>query len=293
MLSLLRNSRIISRLRNSKEQGMGAVRHDGVRVVVVIVSMVLAIVGSAFGSGAFGGQPIQQASGGALAADSTLLAPGVGAFQIWSVIYLGLAAYAVLQALPSRRASARHRRIGWLAAASMLLNAAWIISVQLDLLDLLDLLVLSVPVIVALLAVLIAIVLRLGPVDGPAERIVTDGTFGIYLGWVTIATVANVTAVLKAAGFSGLELPADGWAVAVLVVAAAIGVLTAARDGARVSPALALAWGLAWIAVARSAAAPESAPVAVAAAVAAVVVLAAPLALRFRGVQAGRGVRTA
>ncbi|RIX30607.1 TspO/MBR family protein [Amnibacterium setariae] len=262
-------------------------RRDTVRVVVVIVSMVLAIVGSAFGSGAFGGQPIQDASGGALAADSTLLAPGTGAFQIWSVIYLGLAAHAVLQALPSRRTAARHRRIGWLAAASMLLNAAWIISVQLDLLAL------SVPVIVALLVVLIAIVLRLGPAEGAAERIVTDGTFGLYLGWVTIATVANVTAVLTAAGFTGAGLPADAWAVAVLVVAAAIGVLTAVRDGARTTPALALAWGLAWIAVARSTAAPESTPVAVAAAVAAVVVLLAPLALRLRGVPTRRPLGTA
>jgi hypothetical protein len=262
-------------------------RRDTVRVVVVIVSMVLAIVGSAFGSGAFGGQPIQDASGGALAADSTLLAPGTGAFQIWSVVYLGLVAYAVLQALPSRRAAARHRRIGWLAAASMLLNAAWIISVQLDLLAL------SVPVIVALLVVLIAIVLRLGPAEGAVERIVTDGTFGLYLGWVTIATVANATAVLKAAGFTGAGLPAEAWAVAVLVVAAVIGVLTAARDGARITPALALAWGLAWIAVARSTAAPESTPVAVAAAVAALVVLLAPLALRLRGVPARRPLRTA
>jgi hypothetical protein len=262
-------------------------RRDTVRVVVVIVSMVLAIVGSAFGSGAFGGRPIQEASGGALAADSTLLAPGVGAFQIWSVIYLGLVAYAVLQALPSRRASARHRRIGWPAAASMLLNAAWIISVQLDLLAL------SVPVIVALLAVLIAIVLRLGPTEGTAERVVTDGTFGLYLGWVTIATVADVAAVLNAAGFRGLGLPADGWAVAVLVVAAAIGVLTALRTGARIAPALALAWGLAWIAIARSTAAPESAPVAIAAAVAAAVVLAAPVAMRLRGAPARRALRTA
>ncbi|GAA2752169.1 TspO/MBR family protein [Amnibacterium kyonggiense] len=263
------------------------IRRDTVRVPVVIVSMVLAIVGSAFGSGAFGGTPIQDASGGALAADSTLLAPGVGAFQIWSVIYLGLVAYAVLQALPSRRASARHRRIGRLAAASMLLNAAWILSVQFDLLAL------SVPVIVALLAVLVAIVLRLGPAEGVAERVITDGTFGLYLGWVTIATVANIAAVLKAAGFTGAGLPADVWAVAVLVVAAAIGVLTALRDGARITPAVALAWGLAWIAIARSTAAPESTPVAVAAAIAAVVVLAAPLALRLRGVPTRRAVRTA
>ena len=251
-------------------------RSDRVRQVVVVVSVVLAIVGAAVGSGAFGGTPIQDAAGGALAADATLLAPGTGAFQIWSVIYLGLIGYAVLQALPSQAPRARHRRVGWLAAASMLLNAAWILSIQAGLLAL------SVPVIVALLAVLVAIVLRLGPAKGWADRVLGDGAFGLYLGWVTIATVANVTALLQQAGFTGLGLAPEGWAIAVLVAATLIGVGTATRDGARFGPALSLAWGLAWIAVARASGAPESAPITIAAAAAAVVVLAAPAILRTR-----------
>ena len=166
---------------------------DRVRQVVVIVSMVLALVGSAIGSGAFGGVAIQDASGGALSADSTLLAPGTSAFSIWSVIYTGLLAYAVFQALPKQAARDRHRRIGWLAAASLLLNAAWILSVQAGLLAL------SVPVIAALLVVLVAIVLRLGRAGGLVDRVVVDGVFGLYLGWVAIATVANVAAVLQQA----------------------------------------------------------------------------------------------
>ena len=167
---------------------------DRVRQVVVVVSVVLAIVGSAIGSGAFGGTAIQDAAGGALAADATLLAPGTGAFQIWSAVYLGLVAYAVLQALPTQATRDRHRRIGWLAAASMLLNAAWILSIQAGLLAL------SVSVIAALVVVLVLIVLRLGRAESTVDRIVGDGTFGLYLGWVTIATVANVTALLQQAG---------------------------------------------------------------------------------------------
>lgn len=266
---------------------MATTGRDRARIVVVIVSVVLAIVGSAIGSGAFGGTAIQDAAGGTLAADATVLAPGTGAFQIWSVVYLGLVAYAVLQALPSRRTAERHRRIGWLAAASMLLNAAWILSIQAGLL------LLSVPVIVALLAVLIAIVLRLGRAEGIAERVIGDGTFGLYLGWVTIATVANVTALLQQAGFTGFGLAPVGWAVAVLLVAVLLGVGTALRDGARIAPALALAWGLAWIAIARSTAEPQSGPIAVAAAVAAVVVLLVPVAMRLRHRSTRVGVRAA
>ena len=92
---------------------------------------------------------MQDAAGGALAADATLVAPGTGAFAIWTLIYLGLLAYAVWQFLPAQRTAARHRRLGYPIAASLLLNGAWILSVQFDRLGL------SVPIIVALLVVLV------------------------------------------------------------------------------------------------------------------------------------------
>ena len=256
---------------------MDAGMWDRARQVAVVGSAVLALAGSAVGSGAFGGTPIQDAAGGALAADATLLAPGTGAFQIWGVIYLGLIAYAVHQALPGQAARTRHRRVGWPAAASMLLNAAWILAVQAGAL------LLSVPVIAALLAVLVAIVLRLGPAGSVADRLIGDGSFGLYLGWVAIATVADITALLQQADFEGLGLDPAAWAVGVLAAAALIGVAASRGDGARLAPAVALAWGLAWIAVARGTGEPRSAPVAAAAAAAAVVVLAAPAVLRLRG----------
>lgn len=73
---------------------------DTVRQVVVVVSAVVAILGSFIGSGAAGGVPIQDAAGGALSASATPIAPAVPAFSIWSIIYLGLVAYAVWQLLP-------------------------------------------------------------------------------------------------------------------------------------------------------------------------------------------------
>ena len=69
---------------------------DLARQLTVAASAVLAVIGSFIGSGAAGGQPVQDAAGGALAADATLIAPGAGAFGIWTVIYLGLLAYAMM-----------------------------------------------------------------------------------------------------------------------------------------------------------------------------------------------------
>src|SRR3712207_5999999 len=165
-------------------------RPDVVRQAGVLVLAVLATLAAAVGSGAFGGTPIDEAADGALSASATPVAPGSPAFSIWSVIYTGLLAYAVWQALPVQRTDRRQRRTGWLAALSMLLNAALIAVVQAGGLWP------SVLVIVALLVVLVA-VLRVCLAIPPRTRVealLVDGTFGLYLGWVTIATIANVAA---------------------------------------------------------------------------------------------------
>ncbi len=249
---------------------------DIVRQGVVVASTVVAIIGSFIGSGAAGGTPIQQAAGGALSATGTPVAPDGPAFSIWSVIYLGLVAYAVWQFLPAQASAERHRRLGYWVAASLLLNAAWILSVQFDLLAL------SLPVIVALLAVLartFALCLRYRP-TGRLDAVITDGTMGLYLGWVSIATAANAAALLTAAGFTGFGLSPNLWAVLVIAVAAAVGVLIAIGGSGRVAPALSLAWGLAWIAVGRLTGGLISTPAAIAAIIAVVIVLGSALALR-------------
>jgi hypothetical protein len=251
---------------------------DLVRQLVVAGSAVAAVVGAFVGSGAAGGTPIQDAAGGALSASATPVAPDGPAFSIWSVIYLGLIAYAVWQLLPMQSSAERHRRLGYWVAASLLLNAAWILSVQFGLLAL------SVPIIVALLVVLVRcflLCLSLRP-TGPVDAVVTDGTLGLYLGWVTIATAANAAAVLDAAGFRGFGISDDAWAVVVIAVAAAVGVLTAVRGRGRLAPAIGLTWGLAWVAVGRLAGELVSVPAAVAAIAAVLIVLGVALAMRLR-----------
>ena len=203
----------------------GRVRDGGDRgrQIVVAVSAAVAVVGTAFGVGAFGGTPIAEAGGGALSADATLIAPASPAFSIWTPIYAGLVGYAVWQLAGSRRADPRQRRVGWLVAATMLLNAGWILTAQAGAIWG------SVAVIAVLLLALVALYARVLP-TGPASRteaLLLDGTIGVYLGWVSIATVANVAAALVDAGAGGLLLGETAWAVILLVVAAAIGAAVA------------------------------------------------------------------
>lgn len=107
----------------------GPTRHDRIRQVAVVVSEIACVIGTLFGVGVLGTR-VEESSGGSLAADATLIAPAVPAFSMWSVIYLGLAAYTVWQVLPAQANAPRARATGWLAAASMVLNAAWLLVTQ-------------------------------------------------------------------------------------------------------------------------------------------------------------------
>ncbi|MER7073290.1 TspO/MBR family protein [Terrabacter sp. NPDC000476] len=249
---------------------------DQARRVVVVAAEIFCVVGTLFGIGVLGTR-VEEAAGGALAATATLVAPAGPAFSIWSVIYLGLLAYAVWQALPANAVRERVRRTGWLAAASMVLNAAWLLVTQQGWIWA------SVVVIVALALTLGVLLRRLTtePASSTLERVVVDATFGLYLGWVAVATCANVTAALAD---SGVDLGSVGnqvAAVVVVAVAAVLGAVFAQQLGGRWTVAAAMAWGLAWIAVGRLGDEPRSVATGLAAAVAAVVVLAA--AARWRG----------
>lgn len=241
-----------------------ATRGDRVRQAVVTVAGVACVTGTLIGTGVVG-TPVADTAGGALSDDATLLAPAGPAFSIWSVIYAGLAAYVVWQWLPGRATSPRLRATGWLAAASMVLNAGWLLVTQQDQVWA------SVVVIVALLAVLVALVRRLAedPATSKVEVVAVDGTFGLYLGWVAVATCANVAAALAS---DDVTLPALPSALVVVLVASA-GVAMSWAFGGRWAVAAAIAWGLGWLAHGRVSESPESTPVAVVATVAAVVVV--------------------
>lgn len=242
--------------------------------IITLLGTAAAIVAAFIGSGALGGTPIAEAAGGVLSADATPVAPAGSAFSIWSVIYLGLAAYAIWQLTPVARRSARQAALRPWALASVLLNAAWVWSVQLELI------LGSVIVIVLLLAVLIRIMFILGAprIGGVPETVVTDGTFGLYLGWVSVAFLANTYAWLASAGVDVVtEVP---FGIVGIIVAAAVGVATALISGGRIPPALATSWGLAWVAYGRTAGEHESAALAWTAAIASVVVVVVALVRR-------------
>lgn len=258
------------------DRSAGPDRSDTLRQGAVALSAVIGVAVAFLGSGAVVGTPVAEVADGALSAEATLVAPGGSAFSIWSVIYVGLLALAVLQLLPNRATDPRQRRTGWLVAASLLLNAAWILVVQAEWIAV------SVVVIAVLLVVLVLTLVRLHG-SRPAsvvDAVLLDGTMGLYLGWICIATVANVAAALVHHDVEATGSTATAWAVTVLVIAGLVGVLLAVTLRGPVAPALALAWGLTWVAVARATDQPESGVASFVAASAAGITLASMLAMR-------------
>ncbi|GAA1337622.1 hypothetical protein GCM10009611_04190 [Arthrobacter roseus] len=221
---------------------------DAWRRWTVTICLLVCIVGSMIGVGVFGGPGIAEAADGAFAPDATLLAPASSAFSIWSVIYIGLIVYTVHQWLPSQRTSKRHRGIGWWVAASMILNCGWILSAQAGWIGF------SLVVMGALLTVLI-VVLRQMNVYPSFSRLQTwavDVPFGLYLGWIIVASAGNMATWLSTTGWNLFDWGATVWSVIALTVLL-FGGSVAASTGkrGRLSVAIAISWGLAWLIVQR------------------------------------------
>lgn len=245
------------------------------RQIALALSALVGVVGVLFGTGALGTR-VEESAGGRLSAEATLIAPAGPAFSIWSLIYAGLIGFVIWHGFPSVAARPRVRSVVWPAAASLLLNAAWLLVTQVGWLEVS---VLVIAALVAVLGVLMARLNRSAPEDR-VEAVLLDGTFGLYLGWTCVATCANIAATLVGRGAPDSGSVAQAATVVVLVVVVALGWFLALRLGGRYAVAAAMAWGLAWVAVGRLALEPRSLLIGLVAAVAAVLVLAAAVVIR-------------
>jgi translocator protein len=139
-------------------------------------------------------------------------------FGIWGLIYTGLTAYTVYQALPGQRANPRLRRIGWLFVLSCAANIAWLLLWHYGFYR-------------ATLAAMIVILLSLALIfarlagSGPAparENWLVDGPFRVYLGWIAVATLVNASVALYNAGWGGAGLSDAGWTAILLGLGAVL-----------------------------------------------------------------------
>jgi translocator protein len=146
----------------------------------------------------------------------TLITPAGYVFAIWGIIYILLGVFLVYQALPSQKDKPFQKQVSVLFILTSVFNIVWLFFWQNELLPV------SVAVIIAFLASLIAIYLRLNigkPNVDLKEKLCVHVPFSVYLGWVTIATIANITVTLVSVGWDGFGLSLKTWAIFVLAVA--------------------------------------------------------------------------
>jgi hypothetical protein len=178
-------------------------------------------------------------------ANFSLVTPAGYVFAIWGVIYLLLGIFVVYQALPGQKGKDYLDKIGWLFVLSSIVNIAWLFVWQFEYL------LISVLLMFALLATLIAIYLRLDIGKSTAdlrEKLAVHLPFSVYLGWITVATIANVAAMLVSYNWDGFRISPSIWAVVMVVVALVITLLMLAtrKD---IAYALVIVWALIGIAL--------------------------------------------
>ncbi|MGV0849086.1 TspO/MBR family protein [Mycolicibacterium phlei] len=194
------------------------------------------------------GLPINgQTTGDVTRPFEVFFSPAPYVFAIWGVIYLGLIAYSgylIAAAVRGRADSgAAHRIAPWylLTAAA---NCCWLFAWHYN----------QFPLSMLLMAVLLGaliVIYRLQasrPARSALELWTVHIPFRVYLGWISVATIANATITLDDGGWSGFGLSEPTWGVIMVIVAAALGVVMLLRHNDIAYP-LVIIWALVGVAV--------------------------------------------
>jgi len=182
-----------------------------------------------------------------------LFVPSGLTFSIWSVIYVLLLLFVAYQIRGSASRDAQDSacldKIGWFFVASSVFNIAWIFAWHYELVPL------SLIFMLLLLVSLLVIYLRLEIGESQKsislkKKLFYQVPFSVYLGWITVATIANVTAVLVWAGAEPYTESAVVWTVVVIMVATLIATLVLWTRG-DIAYGLVVVWALVGIVIKR------------------------------------------
>ncbi len=154
---------------------------------------------------------------------ANLFAPIGFTFSIWGVIYFLLFAYLLYYLISPKRDI--FGRVNKYFAINMLANSLWILAWHYDYISI----SLFLMIVILITLIKIADILRKEKLNFKDKLLIKFG-FSLYFGWITVATVANVTVLLVANNFSGLGLSEALWTIIVLIIALAIGLIRGFYD---------------------------------------------------------------
>ncbi|MFC1965846.1 hypothetical protein ACFLWI_02715 [Chloroflexota bacterium] len=194
------------------------------RLLTLSILNLIGFLGTVVVNGLANALPLNNKTTGELSDQyPNLFVPAGLTFSIWGVIYILLAIFVIYGLIISVKNNTQKtafiENIGILFFISSLANIGWIFAWHYEILPL------SLVLMLIILGSLITIYLRLriGKSDSTlSERYLVHLPFSVYLGWITIATIANVTALLVDINWNTFGLGEQFWAVAVIIVGIAI-----------------------------------------------------------------------
>lgn len=228
---------------NTASQGLALATHRNglIRVAAVALAAISMIVMNIIAVTA----PLAGNDTGAISdAFPVLVTPAGYAFSIWSLIYTGVIAYTIYQALPKNWDNPRLKAISWFFVLSCVLNISWLfvwhfLAGRTENPSILP----SLIVMLALLGTLIMIYNTLETGKSKVhwlEHYCVRAPFSIYLGWITLATVINTSVLFWTWGWRAGAIP---WAIVALLAATVINALMLVRRRDYVYSAVAV-WAL-------------------------------------------------
>jgi hypothetical protein len=190
---------------------------------LIKVLVVISFLGMIVVNGLANALPINNLTTGEISnAYPNLFAPMGLTFSIWGLIYFLLALAVLFQCGLWQKDKEKRKQllnqVGIYFIISSLANISWIFAWHHRLISL------SLLLIIVILLTLIKIVNLLKKESfSLKEKILIQWPFSLYLGWITVATIANVTVFLVSINWSGFGLKESTWTVIVLLVATLIG----------------------------------------------------------------------
>jgi hypothetical protein len=194
------------------------------RLLFLSILNLIGFLGTVIVNGLANALPLNNKTTGELSDQyPNLFVPSGLTFSIWGLIYILLAIFVIYGLVIALRKDTQKssfiENIGILFFISCLANIGWIFAWHYEILPL------SLVLILVILGSLVPIYIRLHIGKSDATRIekyLVHLPFSVYLGWITIATIANFTALLVDVNWNTFGLGEQFWAVAVIVVGIAI-----------------------------------------------------------------------
>ncbi len=158
-----------------------------------------------------------------------LFAPAGITFSIWGLIYLLLALFTFYQLGIINKndeiSTELLNKVGIIFSISSIANAIWIFTWHYQIIWL------SVVFMLVILISLIKIVNAIKEEKlSSKEKFFVKLPFSIYFGWITVATIANVTTLLVSLNFKGFGISETIWTVLIIIVGAIIGIITLLKN---------------------------------------------------------------